>query len=688
MFISNVQLNNFRIYKGLNSLDFNRIEGKNVSIISGNNGFGKTSFLTSLVWCFYGKYMQDVEKKFKEEIYEAGGYKKYALLNLNNIARLEGETNYSVSVSISDIFIPAIPCKEITIIRSFNTTKELDNIEILIDGNENELTKEVGNDIFINDFILPKEIAKFFFFDAEKIVGLAEMRSLQDRKNLSSAYSEVLGIKKYEDLRKNLEDLRIRFRRNSATLNDRQKLDSLRKDINTAREIINLHEKTISSLQDEKLIKKSFSEQLQERLIREGHSISARELSDLKLEKEKLSENYEILKGELKELLDIAPFAIAGKNLAAVKAQLDYEIKLNKRKLDPEVAELISKNINTEILQLILPENTIYDIYKIVKKHLTNGVKNEEDGEKQVLLSFAEKEINEFEAVFNNLKYAFNNQFKQINKEIRSNRVSINKIIRQINDGETKENDLLIREIRKEKIVVEKRIEDIDNEIIRLSIEIESYRKELIVKSKQEAELAKIVKLDEADKVKDETAGRLIVELDAFVKILRNNKKFSLEKRIKNELNKLMHKTNFVESVLVTVDYELIDIILYDNRGEVISKESLSKGEQQLYATALLKALVDESNIKFPIFIDSPLQKFDPQHTKNIISEFYPFISDQVVLFPLLKKELTESEYQLLIPKLCNTYFIANVAYGYSKFIKVEPTDVFRQYELIHEVLQ
>ena len=73
----------------------------------------------------------------------------------------------------------------------------IENLEILIDGNQNELTKKVGYETFINDFILPREIAKFFFFDSEKIVSLAEAKTKDELKSLSSAYSEVLGLKKY-----------------------------------------------------------------------------------------------------------------------------------------------------------------------------------------------------------------------------------------------------------------------------------------------------------------------------------------------------------------------------------------------------------------------------------------------------------------------------------------------------------
>ena len=71
-----------------------------------------------------------------------------------------------------------------------------------------------------------------------------------------------------------------------------------------------------------------------------------------------------------------------------------------------------------------------------------------------------------------------------------------------------------------------------------------------------------------------------------------------------------MHKEDFVGSVEVVSTEDDMDIRLFNKAGIEINKDSLSKGEQQLYATALLKALVDESGVQFPVFIDSPLQKF------------------------------------------------------------------------------
>ena len=189
-----------------------------------------------------------------------------------------------------------------------------------------------------------------------------------------------------------------------------------------------------------------------------------------------------------------------------------------------------------------------------------------------------------------------------------------------------------------------------------------------------------MVKLDDLDDKKDKVTSRLIDELNEFIVKYKSEKKYSLQQRIKQELSKLMHKKEFIADVDVEINEDIIDINLIDNKGNVIDKETLSKGEQQLYATALLKSLVDESGIRFPVFIDSPLQKFDKKHSRNIITEFYPTISSQVILFPLLEKELTKKEYELLLPFVSQTFFIENNNSS-SKFKECKPNELFNLIE-------
>ena len=160
---------------------------------------------------------------------------------------------------------------------------------------------------------------------------------------------------------------------------------------------------------------------------------------------------------------------------------------------------------------------------------------------------------------------------------------------------------------------------------------------------------------------------------------MKEQKKSSLEERIVVGLKNLMHKETMIQGVRIELNNDLMDVVLLDANLNEINKSTLSKGEQQLYATSLLKALVDESNIDFPVFIDSPLQKFDETHSSNIIQNFYPSISKQVVLFPLLNKEMTETEFNMLKPLVKTCFQMDNNGGVRSSLSKVPVNLLFNQ---------
>ena len=232
--------------------------------------------------------------------------------------------------------------------------------------------------------------------------------------------------------------------------------------------------------------------------------------------------------------------------------------------------------------------------------------------------------------------------------------------VKRLSNIQSKESDEVIKTLRDNKNKIEAEIKDNEEKQrqghIRtgeLQLTIDTYNKKI-------KDLGRKISVDDADEAKDKLASELINELDNFLLSLKKSKKSSLELRIKNTLNTLMHKEDFISHVEVELDSDTMDISLFSSDGNVINKNMLSKGEKQLYATSILKALVDESGIQFPVFIDSPLQKFDKSHSSKIISEFYPTISKQVILFPLLHKELTEAEYKTLQPFVESATLIVN----------------------------
>ncbi len=711
MFIDSIELYNFRAYKGVNKVSFEK-NGKNVFLVAGNNGFGKTTFLTSLVWCLYGKLMIDVDEKFRRDINDAQGYKNFAKANLNQESALliseadftnedkkhiakngyggtygkyEEDSKYHVEIHMTDVFIPAIPCSEITIKRTYDYLLETENIEVLIDGHVNELAKEVGYDIFINDFILSKDIAKFFLFDAEKIVNLAEIKSVDEKRKLSTAYSEVLGIKKYEDIKRNLENLRIKFRKKGGASVSQIKLDKLTADIEKIEQSIGEKERERALAIDSIAAFQTEKDSLQEKLIREGNAMSVEELARLKAGLEAIKEKDLKLKSQLREMLDIAPFAISGKLFCEAIAQSELEQRSKtKRAKAADLADAMrqtrqniiegARNINLTSSQKELLESIIESSFSATMAQY-NSV-SDEAGVK-VLLDFSAEEHNALKSLYDNIRLSYNITFRQLVKDIKNNTIFMQKTQRKISAAEYDDGDAEIRKARTRKAEVEVKLTELESSSRKLSEEIGILNKDLSIKKKQLSESLKLVRVEGMDKEKDAMAERLINELNAFLTLLKNKRKSSLASKIKSEIDVLMHKTDFIHGVSIDILDNIIEINLMDKEGNVINKEKLSKGEQQLYATAILKALVEESGISFPVFIDSPLQKFDSIHSKNIISKFYPTVSKQVVIFPLLGKELSPSEYDSLLPNVNRAYVIQNQN-GRSSFLLVDPKDIFK----------
>ncbi|CAH0137729.1 MULTISPECIES: DNA sulfur modification protein DndD [unclassified Pedobacter] len=691
MIIKSLELFNYRIYKGLNLIDLSKDSEKNIFIVSGKNGFGKTTFLMSLVWCLYGRQMEDVDELYKQEIADQGGYSKYINNALNRLAEAEGETSLYVAITFTDVSIPELPCNEIKIIRSYNKlTGGHDTVDILIDNYPNELTNEVGPEIFIRDFLLPKEIAKFFFFDAEKIVNLAEESSIDQQRKLSKAYSEVLGIKKYEDLKGELEELRYKLRKESANFKDKQELITIEADIALASNQIIQNEKSILELSDKIDFNKQELNQVQEKLIRAGSSISLEELQEMVKKENELVAKSESLASELKEHFDLVPFAIGGNILSDLHSQLAYEAKLKTTKFQAEAVVNKTEDVINELAETLPQDgNTVItfkirEIYaealrKIIKKHFFGEIEEIPD-DVQTIHDFSEVETNEFNSLISNIRNSFKESFRRISGDNQQAKNELSSLRKKIRDAEAQQDEPLIIALKEKRKRLDDSIEQLQKTKFQLELQSDEKQKEIISKEKQKLELTKKLEVSEQNKGKDEEASKLILYLQDFIVTFKEKKKESLEREILIGLDMLMHKKDFIKRVNVEIADDLIDIKLYNNRNNEIRKGSLSKGEQQMYATALLRGLVEESDIDFPVFIDSPMQKFDEQHAENIVKHFYPSVADQVVIFPLINKELTLKEYELLKPNLAKTYLIDNINQDRSQFLMLEPNDFIEAY--------
>lgn len=697
MIIKSITLNNFRLYEGVNTISFEPCTERNVHLICGENGFGKTTFLHSLLWCLYGRFVSDVPAAGQDS---SSGYASMLKSNLNINAdkrqkktvtpeitayiKRHGYTNeleyikrdsvYSVSICFSELAIPAIPCRDIEVSRSYDAILQKETVEILIDGDRNELTEEIGPEVFINDFILSKNLARLFFFDSEEIVELAETSTIAEKRRLGRAYSEVLGIRKYEELISNLDGLKMRYRKKSRDIGLRQELENtLAQKDSVDKEILDI-ENSISKLNIQMSKYRDEDAQVLAELSREGSNVKSDDMNRTKQVIETCRKKDTEMKSRLKQFIDYAPFAIAGKVFAQgyELAKLDRETIVSNKASVAQNDVLDSINSDLTALLAALPvgkekkteaERKLKDILEKYRGSKSN---------REVMMNVGEDDFAEIESVFNSITTTYRIEFETLAEDYRKNRITLERNSRRLANMESKESDEVVKQLRQKKNEIEETIQQTDAEIRLFHEKAGATNIMLQSLDRKIKELGKRVSVDDADEKKDKLASQLREELETFLLTLKQNKKSSLERRIKTTLNSLMHKEDFIGRVEVAINVDAMDVLLYTTGGDLIDKDTLSKGEKQLYATSLLKSLVDESGIQFPVFIDSPLQKFDKSHSSKIITEFYPTISRQVVLFPLLHKELTQSEYEMLMPYIGSTTLITNDTTR-SGFKRVDP---------------
>ena len=695
MIIKSIELNNFRIYKGVNRIEFTPDGDHNIVVISGNNGFGKTTFLMSLVWCLYGRQMENVDDLYKKEIVEKGGYGRYIGNSLNLEAQRNGETRFSVSVTFTNVEIPDTTCTEITIVRSYDSaTNTDDELQILIDGRESDLFADrQEEEFFIRDYILPIEIAKFFFFDAEKIVSFAEINTPEQRRELSKAYSQVLGIQKYDSLKKELERLQDEYRKESAQPQDKQNFIDITAKIDKAEEEIDSIDQKINEHKENQMGLQYDYNQLQEKLIREGDLMSVDRLQ--KLEEKRVEQQGVLDEAQegLKDLYSYIPFGLAGGVVSEVAEQLKHEkeYKQNKIRLEgvEEKTDVLLNELDQarshfpEYIDIKVRDFYEAEIKRLILKHFYSEYDIAQFDGFHILHDLTDIQGEDFFNLIAKIKEG-KASFEVMSHKYNTAKAELYKIEKEIREAEKNAESEYIQELRKKKDRLYSDIQEIILEIGRLTERKETIKEEIKADRQRKDILSKKIDVAAKNKAVDSEAARLIHTIQKFLQRFKAEKKRALELKLEEKLKSFMHKSDFVHKVIVDIqgNGEDVDINLYDKYDKKIDKGNLSMGEKQLFASALLGALVEETQLEFPVFIDSPMQKLDPSHSKNILTKFYPTVSKQVVFFPLLQKELTREEYALIENITSKTYLIQNEQDG-SRFIEVNPSELFEVYQQI-----
>ncbi|MBF0096304.1 MAG: DNA sulfur modification protein DndD [Magnetococcales bacterium] len=96
-----------------------------------------------------------------------------------------------------------------------------------------------------------------------------------------------------------------------------------------------------------------------------------------------------------------------------------------------------------------------------------------------------------------------------------------------------------------------------------------------------------------------------------------------------------------------------------DSHNVNLGKHNLSAGMKQLAAIALLWALKDVSGKSVPVIIDTPLARIDRQNQGNLLRDYFPHVAEQVIILPT-DSELDQEKYRLLAPYIYREFRLDN----------------------------
>ncbi len=628
MIIEEIELKNFRAYKN-SKIVLSKAGEKNVTLIYGENGAGKTTFFYAINWCFYGRRYKSFEI-IPKSIRIDGKYLKSTLS--------EGEKSY-VSVKIKFIHQD----DRYNLERKYNIIKKNGKLEY---GKE-EVTLNSFNSIgqtrtyteeeiprIINSLI-PVTTREYFFFDGEKIDRFSDV---SNKREIESSIRAVLGLNSISNAKDYAHKAAREFDKFVTTKgNDEYErtmtlISQYEDEIRDCEQNIKIQTEEKNERIDElnKIKKKSESFQ---------QEIENREkLEDIK---RKLDQST---KEKKKRTIDLHDYLKRCYVSLSINLHEESKIIMNKWSDDgifpSEIynEELVNKTLNGR--QCIICGRKFEefdDVYHHIKSLKEKDLFNRE----------IEKELNSFNSNIKNSitkgKYNFKNiltEYKEITRleEKKDSLISKrdhlkDKIIHKISDDDLREL------VERQHALETQTIPEIKSTISTTEIKKKRLLTELTRLKKHKEKLKLKSKSEQENKEKSDICEKAEDALEFILNSYADEKRKQIDSMCRDLFKLLVWKESHFQNVELTDDYQLN---VMDQFGEP-ARPDLSAGERQVLSLSFITSMAKSANKEAPFIIDTPFGRISKKPRKYI-AENIPSKVSQLILF-VTDTELTiESE--------------------------------------------
>ena len=695
MKINKVKLHNFSSYEGNNEFDFEITDAeKNIVLIGGKNGSGKTSLFTAIKVALYGPLA-----------YGYVGINSHYISKIKDLINskafqhevVESEVQITLQLKIErDI-------SNYVITRKWDYTNQRLTEKYTVERDGKQL-KDQELSYFENYLrsIIPPDLFEFFLFDGEEVGNIFSTSAYNTY--VRNAVFTMCGMDVFEIIRK--------FTHGYVTRNNSIDDDEVYDTYEAAKQQMELLEAEKKNLESKV---NSLTKELEDTEVQltELATVFKNAGGILRREKKQLEDEYthaEKVKTETLTNIKIfveglMPFYILKDFANPIMSQLDFEEKgeifyyvQSKLKRD-SIAELLKGDVlDSKVDQLM---DYLLDTFR------PKGFRDD----MEMMFDLSKEDIGRVNGIVSSLDdFDVSAMVEMVNKrKAASERTAeINRILKNsmseedVNAFAQKENEIL------------KKKDDLSSRLYDSQHRLEDIDKELHSQEQIRDKAMQILKLNAQNKHVYELSSGISSMMEQFLEEKTLSIRKKLEKAIVQKLKSIYRKNNLITHIEIgkNFDFNLYQdeeyngkelLTLYKNLGSseftnligtkgekklikmlngtsinVLKNKSevelgkepiqlykkielgrLSKGERQIFILALYWAIIEISGQNIPFVIDTPYARIDANHRREISEKFFPNISDQVIILST-DEEINEEYYKIVKPYVSKEYLLIN----------------------------
>ncbi|MDN7016548.1 AAA family ATPase [Lactiplantibacillus plantarum] len=607
---------------------------KNVTLIIGANGAGKTGIFRAMIYGLYGhQSLQQDDSDSK--------------VHLVNFKRLQENTGRPVSAKVSLEFENEGKTyqlvREIAEVMQGEKIQELgEKVSLLSQNESGETILSLNNAKDVAEFIssiLPEEVRNFFFFDAENLQLL----------------NDLSGKSSFVQIKQNIQDL--------------LQISTLSRGAKVLHQLYHIQMNDISNQSGDPEIKKL------SQLISDDKDT----IKELKSQNDV---NQQAISAANSEIDDLNKQLADNKRLQDEKKDIDAQEQIKNTALEAKKSILKNMTVDLEPFSAILSRDIFdktlvqvkdmrekqRDVFakQVLQQSLQNGkcmmcgndLGKDPQAQKhvqQLLDNYHSSELSGILDLIEGANDRISEDYKRLPDKMNSNYQDLVSSVDKVQKAQTsidKKMDLVSSNLEKINNLIDKE----DHTLPKLKQDIQD--KQFLI-TKNNAKIAQLVEnlannqKDRDTKIKKQNqldVKRQIAEktnhLETRLRQILNDYDSNARKELAHQVRVLFNQLvtgqdqHLIQQITISDNYDMQ--IIGDNGANLLN--DISEGQKQVLSLAFIFALAKlaskgrKSEIDFPLFVDTPFARLDSQIRDHIIKET-PKLSSQWVLL------LTDTEY-------------------------------------------